>query len=425
MNDLLKINYEKYTLDNGLEVILYPDKSLPILSANIWYRVGSANETKGKTGFAHLFEHMMFQGSKHVPKQMHFKYIQEAGGNLNGTTSSDRTNYYQSLPSNYLEMVLWLESDRMGFLIPALGQDKLDNQIDVVKNERRQRYDNAPYGLAWEIIFSRLYPENHPYHWPTIGYMQDISNITLSDVKEFFHTYYVPNNASLVIGGDINVPKTKELIERYFGPISRGLDVKEVYVPKTELTENISLVHEDNVQLPRIYFVWHSTKAYTEEDAALDILSYILSSSKNSRLYKSLIFEAEIAQDISAFQHSAKYGGSFVVVATARPGISLDQIKEEIFRELKLVIENGIRQEELDKAKNNIKASFIFSMQNLNSLVNHLNEYNFYFENPDSFNFDLERYQKIDTAALRSAAEKFLRKPCLELRIIPKSITQG
>ncbi|HEX2961290.1 MAG TPA: pitrilysin family protein [Ignavibacteriales bacterium] len=424
MDDILKINYEKYSLDNGLEVILYPDKSLPILAANIWYRVGSANETKGKTGFAHLFEHMMFQGSKHVPKQMHFKYIQEAGGNLNGTTSTDRTNYYQSLPSNYLEMVLWLESDRMGFLIPALGQDKLDNQIDVVKNERRQRYDNAPYGMAWEIIFSNLYPENHPYHWPTIGYMQDISNITLSDVKDFFHTYYVPNNASLVIGGDINIPKTKELVQRYFGPIPRGNSVKEVFAPDVSLEKNISLIHEDNVQLPRIYFAWHTTNAYTDQDAALDILSYILSSSKNSRLYKTLIFEEEIAQDISAFQHSAKYGGSFVIVATARPGISLDQIKEEVFRQLDLLIENGISPEEMEKAKNNIKASFIFSMQNLNSLVNHLNEYNFFLKDPDSFHFDLERYQKVDAEAIRKAAEEFLRKPYVELRILPKSITQ-
>ncbi|MCU7491188.1 MAG: insulinase family protein [Ignavibacteria bacterium] len=424
MDDILKINYEKYSLDNGLEVILYPDKSLPILAANIWYRVGSANETKGKTGFAHLFEHMMFQGSKHVPKQMHFKYIQEAGGNLNGTTSTDRTNYYQSLPSNYLEMVLWLESDRMGFLIPALGQDKLDNQIDVVKNERRQRYDNAPYGMAWEIIFSNLYPENHPYHWPTIGYMQDISNITLSDVKDFFHTYYVPNNASLVIGGDINIPKTKELVQRYFGPIPRGNSVKEVFAPEVSLEKNVSLIHEDNVQLPRIYFAWHTTNAYTDQDAALDILSYILSSSKNSRLYKTLIFEEEIAQDISAFQHSAKYGGSFVIVATARPGISLDQIKEEVFRQLDLLIENGISPEEMEKAKNNIKASFIFSMQNLNSLVNHLNEYNFFLKDPDSFHFDLERYQKVDAEAIRKAAEEFLRKPYVELRILPKSITQ-
>ncbi|MGE5440622.1 MAG: M16 family metallopeptidase [Bacteroidota bacterium] len=424
MDDILKINYEKYSLDNGLEVILYPDKSLPILAANIWYRVGSANETKGKTGFAHLFEHMMFQGSKHVPKQMHFKYIQEAGGNLNGTTSTDRTNYYQSLPSNYLEMVLWLESDRMGFLIPALGQDKLDNQIDVVKNERRQRYDNTPYGMAWEIIFSNLYPENHPYHWPTIGYMQDISNITLSNVKDFFHTYYVPNNASLVIGGDINIPKTKELVQRYFGPIPRGNSVKEVFAPEVSLDKNVSLIHEDNVQLPRIYFAWHTTNAYTDQDAALDILSYILSSSKNSRLYKTLIFEEEIAQDISAFQHSAKYGGSFVIVATARPGISLDQIKEEVFRQLDLLIEKGISPEEMEKAKNNIKASFIFSMQNLNSLVNHLNEYNFFLKDPDSFHFDLERYQKVDAEAIRKAAKEFLRKPYVELRILPKSITQ-
>ncbi|MGE5398876.1 MAG: M16 family metallopeptidase [Ignavibacteriales bacterium] len=424
MNDFLKINYERYTLENGLEVILYPDDSLPILAVNIWYRVGSANETEGKTGFAHLFEHMMFQGSKHVPKQMHFKYIQEAGGNLNGSTSTDRTNYYQNLPSNYLELVLWLESDRMGFLIPALSQEKLDNQIDVVKNERRQRYDNAPYGLAWEIIFSNLYPPGHPYHWPTIGWMKDISNITLPDVKDFFHKYYSPNNASLIIGGNINISKTKELVDKYFGPIERGAPISEINVPAFSFNKNISLVHEDNIHLPRIYFAWHTVKAYSQEDAVLDILSYILSSSKNSRFYKSLVFEQEIAQDISAFQHSARYGGSFMIIATARPGISLEQLKEEIFRQINILAEEGITPEELQKAKNNIRASFIFSMQNLSSLVNHMNEYKFYLNEPDSFQYDLSRYQKVDELQLKNAVHEYLLKPYIELKILPKQITE-
>jgi zinc protease len=219
MEDFLKINYEKYKLANGLEVILYQDKNLPLAGVNIWYRVGSANEKEGKTGYAHLFEHMMFQGSQNVPKQMHFQYIQEAGGNLNGSTSVDRTNYFETVPANFLEMVLWLESDRMGFLLEALDQAKLNNQIDVVKNERRQRYENAPYGLAWEILFSHLYPANHPYHWPTIGWMKDISNISLDDVRYFFQTYYSPNNACLVIGGDFNIDETKKLVDQYFGSI--------------------------------------------------------------------------------------------------------------------------------------------------------------------------------------------------------------
>ncbi|MDP4192028.1 MAG: pitrilysin family protein [Bacteroidota bacterium] len=425
MSDILSIEYEKYLLDNGLEVILYPERSLPLISVNLWYRVGSANETEGKTGFAHLFEHMMFQGSKHVPKQMHFKYIQEAGGQLNGSTSLDRTNYYQSLPANYLELALWLESDRMGFLIPALNQEKLDNQIDVVKNERRQRYDNAPYGLAWEKIFSNLYPKAHPYHWPTIGWMEDISNINLSDVKNFFHTYYIPNNATLVIGGDINKNRAKDLVERYFGNIARGNEFQQVKAEAPELKENLMLLHEDNVSLSRIYLVWHSSEAYKEGDAEMDILSYILAGSKNSRLYKKLVFESELAQDITAFEHSSRLSGDFIIIATAKPGISLDKLKKEIIDEINLIFENGLKEEELMKAKNNIRASFIYSMQNINSLTNRINEYNFYLNEPDSFGFDLKRYQQVDLERLYKKSLEYLSKPFLELRITPLKKSEG
>jgi len=215
----LKIDYEKYQLENGLEVILFQDLSLPTVAINIWYRVGSANEKPGKTGFAHLFEHMMFQGSENVPKEGHFKYIQEAGGNLNGSTSIDRTNYYESVPANYLDLVLWLESDRMGYLLPSLTQEKLTNQKDVVMNERRQRYENQPYGLSWERIFSNLFTSDHPYHWPTIGWMKDIEQFELDDVRNFFKTYYSPSNASLVLGGNFDKANAKNLIEKYFSEI--------------------------------------------------------------------------------------------------------------------------------------------------------------------------------------------------------------
>lgn len=419
MKSIFKIDYTKYTLNNGLEVILFPEKSLPLVSVNLWYRVGSANETRGKTGFAHLFEHMMFQGSKNVPKQMHFKYIQEAGGNLNGSTSLDRTNYFQSVPSNYLELVLWLESDRMGFLIPALNQDKLDNQIDVVMNERRQRYDNAPYGLAWEKIFSNLYPENHPYHWPTIGWMEDIANIKLDEVKDFFHKYYVPNNASLVIGGSFNQDRAVELVEKYFGSLERGADIIQPARAEGQIEKNIELVHEDKVSLSRIYLAWNSSDIYTPEDACMDILAYILAGTKNSRLYKTLIFEKEIVQDVSAFQHSVRLGGSFLIVATAKPGTELNNVKEIIFDEINKVISSGITDDELSKAKNNIKASFIYSMQNINSLSNRINEYNYYLNEPDSFKFDLDRYQNVTAEDIRKTASVILSRPYVELRIIP------
>ena len=333
MKDILKINYEKYCLNNGMEVILYRDDSLPLISVNLWYRVGSGNEQEGKTGFAHLFEHMMFQGSKNVPKQMHFRYIQEAGGNLNGSTTLDRTNYYQSVPSNYLELVLWLESDRMGFLLPALNEEKLANQIDVVKNERRQRYENQPYGLAWEILFSNLFPKGHPYNWPTIGWMEDISDFKLEDIRNFFSMYYSPNNASLVVAGDFDRAQARELVEKYFGEIQPGAPIPEIKVPDFKIEKEISLIHKDNVQLPRLYLAWHTERSYQNTDAALEVLSDILTGTKNSRLYKTLVFDKEIAQQVSSYQYSAKLDGTFIIIVTAKPGYTLDQVKQEVLLE--------------------------------------------------------------------------------------------
>ncbi len=419
--DLLNIDYEKYNLKNGLEVILFQDSNLPLVASNIWYKVGSANERKGKTGLAHLFEHMMFQGSENVPKEMHFKYIQEAGGSLNGSTSFDRTNYYEKVPSNYLELILWLESDRMGYFIPALTQEKLDNQRSVVKNERLERYDNQPYGLAWELIISNLYSSEHPYSWPTIGFIQDILNYNLEDVTEFFKTYYSPSNASLVIAGDFDNSKTKDLIEKYFGNISTDKKVSQPTKNNSELKNNIFLSHKDNVQLERIYLTWHSDKAYSEYDASLDVLSDILSGSKSSRLYKNLVFEKEIAQDVTAYQFSGKLTGFFTIIATAKPGVKLEILKEEILKELNNIRSNGVTEKELIKSKNGIKSGFIYSMQNLDSLADQINSYNFFLGEPNSFNFDLKRFEEVTNEKLKSAIEKYFSKPFVELQIIPKS----
>jgi len=422
MNDsLLKIDYTKFQLGNGLEVILYPDTTLPTVAVNIWYRVGSANERPGKTGFAHLFEHMMFQGSENIPKEGHFKYIQEAGGTLNGSTSIDRTNYYESLPANSLELALWLESDRMGFMLPGLTQEKLDNQKEVVMNERRQRYENQPYGLTWEILFSNLYSNDHPYSWPTIGWMEDIKKFELDDVKNFFKKYYSPNNASLVIGGNFKIDEAKELVEKYFGGIQSGDEVLPVEAPVQKLIENKLVIQEDNVQLPRIHFAWHSDKMFGEDDAVLDILADVLSSSKNSRLQKNLLYDKQIAQDASAFQYSAKLNGSFIIFSTAKPGITLDEIKKEIFAEIEQLIKYGITDEELLRAKNGIKSSYIYSLQKIDTVVDHLNHYNYFLNEPDSFLFDIDRYEKVTAEKVKQAAEKYLNKQYVELRVIPKS----
>jgi len=420
MNDILNIKYEKHTLDNGLEVVLYQDKSLPIVSVNLWYKVGSANETNGKTGFAHLFEHMMFQGSENVPKEKHFKFIEEAGGTLNGSTSFDRTNYFETLPANSLELALWLESDRMGFLLEALTQEKLDNQKDVVMNERRQRYDNQPYGLSWEIIFSNLFPKNHPYHWPTIGWMKDIEKFELNDVADFFKTYYSPNNASLVVGGDIEYDSALELVKKYFNEIPIGKPIPEITIPKVKLLENKKIVHEDNVQLSKLYLTWETAKLYDTDDATLDILSDILTGSKNGRLFKSLVFEKEIAQDITTFQYSANLTGMFIIIATAKPGVSLEALKSEIELELHKVMNDGISEKEFNRSINTVKSSFIYTLQNLNSIVNQINNYNTNLGEPNSLMYDLERFQKLKPTAIKDVANKYFKNNFVELHIVPK-----
>ena len=418
--DLLNIEYEKYKLKNGLEVILHKDNNLPLVAVNIWYKVGSANEKKGKTGMAHLFEHMMFQGSENVPKEMHFRYIQEAGGNLNGSTNSDRTNYYEKLPSNFLELALWLESDRMGFFLPALTQEKLDNQKSVVTNERLERYDNQPYGLSWEIIVSNLYHSKHPYSWPTIGSVKDISSFSLEDVSSFFKKYYSPSNASLVVAGNFKESFAKQKIEEYFEEITDSVYNAPVKPQLVKLESEKYINREENVQLERIYLAWPSDKAYGKDDASLDILADILSGSKNSRLYKNIVYSKELAQDISAFQFSGKIAGHFMIVATAKKGISLDRIKSEIFKELKNLKLKGAANYELTKTKNSISSNFIFSLQNLDTMANQLNFYNYFLGEPNSFNFDLKRYNEVSNEMITGMIDKYLSKPFVELRISPK-----
>jgi len=422
MNEILNIKYQKHTLQNGLEVVLYKDNSLPIVSVNLWYKVGSANEVRGKTGFAHLFEHMMFQGSQNVPKEMHFRYIEEAGGNLNGSTSIDRTNYYETVPSNSLKLALWLESDRMGFLLDALTQEKLDNQKDVVMNERRQNYDNQPYGLAWEIIFKTLFPKDHPYHWPTIGWMKDIEKFELDDVKNFFRTYYSPNNASLVVGGNIEYNQALELVKKYFEKIPGGNSIPKIQVPPTGLKKNKKVIHHDNIQLSKLYLVWETTKLYEKDDAALDTLSDILTGSKNGRLYKSLVFEKQIAQDVASFQYSGVLTGMFIIIATAKPGVDLDKLKKEIMKELKQIEDEGITSDELERSKNAITSSFIYSLQNINSLVDQINNYNTNLGEPNSFISDMERMTRLDINEVNVMIDAYLNKPFVELQIIPKEV---
>ncbi|MGK9476549.1 M16 family metallopeptidase [Melioribacter sp. OK-6-Me] len=418
--NIFNINYSKHFLQNGLEIILFQDRTVPTVSVNIWYKVGSANEVPGKTGFAHLFEHMMFQGSKHVPKEGHFKFIEEAGGSLNGSTSFDRTNYYETVPANYLELALWLESDRMGFLLDALNQEKLDNQKEVVMNERRQRYENQPYGLAWELIFSNLFPPDHPYSWPTIGWMKDIENFSLDDVKDFFKKYYKPSNATLAVGGNFEKEEAIDLIVKYFGEIPGGAKPELPVSEQISLSKTKKVVHPDNIELPRIYLAWHSDKIFGDDDASLDILADVLSSAKSSRLQKSLVFEKQIAQDVNAFQFSARLAGVFIIVATAKPGVSTNELKEEIFRQIDQLIKSGITLEELDRAKNSIKSHYVYSLQKIDNIVDQLNLYNYHLGEPNSFEYDLERYSNVSSSKVQQTANKYLSNDYVELHIVPK-----
>ncbi len=420
MNHFIKNKIRKTTLANGLDVILYRDNSLPIVAINIWYKTGSANETDGKTGFAHLFEHMMFQGSSNIAKEQHFKFIQEAGGTLNGSTSTDKTNYYETLPSNNLELGLWLESDRMGFLLPALTQEKLDNQKEVVMNERRQRYDNQPYGRAWEILFSTLFPKDHPYNWPTIGWMKDIEAFNLDDVRNFFSKYYAPDNASLVIAGDIEFETAFAAVEKYFGEIPSAGIPESVIVPEYNLAESKTIIVKDKITLPRVYFAWRSCKYFSADDAAMDVLSDIFNGTKNSRLHKSLIHEMQIAQDVSCFQHSGKYDGSFIIAVTAKPGITLDQIKEKVFSEIEKLIQDGITEKELLRSVNGLKSGFLYSLQDIDSLADYLNNYNCLSGEPDYFAEDLSRYTELSGKNITDAAMKYLTKPFAEVRFLPE-----
>ncbi|QQS37280.1 MAG: insulinase family protein [Ignavibacteriales bacterium] len=415
--DIKNLKSNSVKLNNGLELILYKDSTMPLVALHLLYKVGSANEVNGKSGLAHLFEHMMFQGSQNIPKGMQFKLVQEAGGIMNGATSFDRTVYYYKLPSNQIELALWMESDRMGFLLPTLDEAKLKNQIDVVSNERLERYDNQPYGLAWEIIHSNLFPEDHPYHSVVIGSLNDISNSTLTDILQFAQQYYCPSNASLVVAGDYP-ENIVELVEKYFGEInSNGKNSLPKFIADWKVTGNKITRYED-VQLNRIYLAWKTDKIFSKFDARLDILGEILTGSKSSRLQKKLIYENELVQDITANQFSGKYDGYFYIIATLKPGIDAERVKEIVISELNSISKNGITETELQKCKNVTRSGFIYSIQNIDSLAAQFNSYNFYLGSPNNFEYELNEIESIQPDEIKSAVDKYFFNPFVELQIV-------
>jgi zinc protease len=419
---LTEIAFEKYQLPNGLQVILHEDHSTPIVAVNVWYHVGSKNERPGRTGFAHLFEHMMFQGSQHYDKD-YFGPLQQAGGQLNGSTNQDRTNYWETVPSNYLETALWMESDRMGFLLPAMTQDKLDNQRDVVRNERRQSYENRPYGLVYEVLLAGTYPPNHPYSWPTIGSMADLAVASREDVADFFRRYYHPANASLCLAGDFDPATAKRLIEKYFGPIPAGPKVEKVVPPEVEpLQEDLRVRMTDRVGLARAYLTWHTVPLYAADDAELDVLADILAGGKTSRLYRRLVRDQQIAQEVAASQNSRELAGGFMVVVTARPGQPLAELEAVILEEIARLQNEPPSAEEVARAIARHESSVVQQLESVGGFggrADQLNLYNVYAGDPGFLQQDFERYLKVDPAAVQRVARKYLSAKKMALEITP------
>jgi len=365
-NPLPQIKFEKYTLKNGLDVILHEDHRLPLVAVNIWYHVGPANERPGRTGFAHLFEHMMFEGSQHVGPKAHFRYLEGAGASdINGTTEFDRTNYFETLPSNQLELALWLESDRMGYLLGTLAREKLANQRDVVRNERRQSVENAPYGLVEEAMYHQLFPKDHPYFADVIGSHQDIEAARLDDVRQFFRQYYSPNNASLAITGDFTPQQAKALIEKYFGTIPSGPPVPKINAVTPPITSERHAVVTDQVELPRVYMAWITDPIFKPGDAEADLLARLLGGGKSSRLYKALVYDKQIAQDVSVQNQSLMLGSVFEITATAKPGVKPEDLQKAIDEELTRLRNEGPTEQELERARNTAETQIIQKLERI------------------------------------------------------------
>lgn len=413
------INYTEFKLRNGLRVIFHEDHSTPIVGVNLWYHVGSKNEVPGKTGYAHLFEHMMFQGSKNYDDD-YFKPIQEAGGTLNGSTNPDRTNYFEVVPSNFLELALFMEADRMGGLLDVLNEAKLANQRDVVMNEKRQNYDNRPYGLIGAKINETLYPPDHPYHWLTIGSLDDLTAASLEDIKGFFRRYYTPRNASLAIAGDFNPVEARRLVEKHFGKIPSGPAVTRPNSPQPKLTESKGIVMQDRVTLPRIYLVWPTTPAYDKDEPAADTLANILGVGKSSRLYKTLVYDRQIAQQVSANNSSQEIAGRFQIVATARPGKTLEELESAINAEIEKIKKEGPTQEEVDRSYNATEAGFIFGMQTVAGKNDQLNQYATFVGKPGYFQQDLARARRVTQEDVKRVANTYLIEHRLKATVLPR-----
>jgi zinc protease len=415
------IPFKKFVLDNGLELVVHEDHSDPVVAVYVYYHVGSAREVAGRSGFAHLFEHMLFQGSEHVGDDQHFKLVQGAGGTLNGSTTSDRTNYFEVLPSNQLELALWLESDRMGFLLPAMTQAKLDNQRDVVKNERRQNYENRPYGQSEGVIEAALYPPDHPYSWLTIGTQEDLTAASLDDVKGFFQRWYGPNNATLAVGGDVKTDEVVALVKKYFGSLPRGPAVETPKPRPTSLAAEKRLVMEDRVKLPELSLTWPSVPAHASDEAALDVLANILAANNSAILDKAFKIDAHLASEVRASNRSRELAGEFSITLRPNPGVTLDTLEEKTRALLAKLGKDGVDPKQLERVKSRYEAGAVRRLETVGQRTATLADSNTFTKDPGYFDEEVRRRMAVTPDDVRGVLERYvLGKPAIVLSVVPE-----
>lgn len=425
-SEVPELAFERYQLDNGLTVILHQDHRLPLTAVSVWYDVGALHEQPGKSGFAHLFEHMMFQASPHVGEDQHFKILQQIGATeVNGTTDFDRTNYFETVPAHELETALWLESDRMGFLLSSLSAESLANQIDVVQNERRQSVENAPYGLMGERITQELYPAPHPYFGDVIGSLKDIAAATLQDVQDFFRTYYTPANATLTVAGDFDPATAKSLISKYFGSLSGRPKPAPVDIPMPPLAQAKVIDFEEPVgRLAKLSFIWPGPSAYAPDTAALDLFAHVLSGTRSARLDRRVSFQELLAQSVTAYYSERKSGGHFQIDLVVQPGRTLDEAQAAVEAVLAELAQNPPTEAELARAKNAQETRVLRGLEQLGGFGGRaelFQRYNQFFGDPGRLAWDLERYQNVSIADLVRVQQQYLGALRLVVRAQPKA----
>jgi zinc protease len=415
----ISIPVERMTLPNGLEVLLSPDHAVPRVAVDVWYHVGSKNEVPGRTGFAHMFEHVMFTGSGHVPYGMHDRLTEGVGGDNNGSTNNDRTNYYENVPSNYLESALWLEADRMGFLLDKLDADKFAAQRDIVQNERRQGVDNQPYGRATEILDSALYPSSHPYSWPVVGYIADLKQATVEDVKEFFRLYYAPNNATVAIVGDFDPAQAKAWVNKYFADLPRGGAITRPEVAPAAVGAETRLVFEDRVQVPRLYMRWPIVGQGDPDSYALDLLDEVLTGSRTARLTKALVYDQQSAANVGSGAFGREKAGEFGITITPRPGHSLAELEAASDAILERLKKEGPSAEELARATTRLEFQFVDRLQSSLGKAEILNRGLVFSGDPGHYKVDYERLEAVTPADVQRVANKYLGPGRVVLSVVP------